>query len=907
MSKLLSIGSDADPGDDTRPETGEDAPIPEPVDRDLPAGAQVGRYIVLERLGQGGMGVVYKAYDPELDRRIALKLLRIRQNTESRANRARDRLLREAQALAQLSHPNVVSAYDAGTVAGDVFVVMELVEGDTLNRWIEKNHPPRRRIVEAMIAAGRGIAAAHQAGLIHRDIKPGNIIVGDDGRVRVLDFGLARWSELGDGLSAGRGPIEDDDSLGRSAREAKILEETLSGDSRLKTELTLAGSILGTPGYMAPEQYVGGETDAYSDQYGFCVTLFEVLYGQRPFGRKRYRNLKELAEAQKQLAPPTDAKVPTRLRRIVMRGLSATKEDRFSSMDQLLAELAKDPWEFWRRSLVAMLLLLLLGTGVAFAIFYQAQKRDLCTGASHQIESVWGEQARASVRTAFVATGRSYAADTFDRVEKVLSKYTKNWAAMRTEACQATHLRGEQSEVLLDLRMQCLDRGRAQVRALVELFAAKDAEVLDKAVSAATGLPDLQNCADFKALTAVRPPPSDPALRAKVKVLQERLEKSHALESAGKYQQALEVTQAVWWEAESIDYAALRASVLDSFGSLQSAVGESKKAEKSYREALMAAAAANDDPLAADISCAMIFVVGYELARPDEAAGIGILALAQVQRAGNDPYLQGRCHNNMGVVAAAQGKYADAQHHMEAAILAWKGMEELDTLITQPMNNLGNVLARQGKLEQARKYFVESLQIKETTLGLEHPSLAPTLNNLGVLLLMMKRYDESRIQLERSLNIRESVLGYEHPDVASSLTNLGTLLQKQSNFEGARVKFERAVKIWQKKLGPDHPLVANPLTGLGDCLVALHQADRALPQLEQALRLREANPGDPTDLAHTRFSLAKALWLSNKGRIRAFRLARKANQAFRDAGESMKEDREEVEAWLSKHKTKGAD
>ncbi|MBA2542205.1 MAG: serine/threonine protein kinase, partial [Deltaproteobacteria bacterium] len=234
-------------------------------DSELRRGATVGRFLVLGRLGAGGMGVVYAAYDPELDRRVALKLLR----GSSREDDVRARLLREAQAAARLSHPNVVSVFDIGVFEGRVYFAMEYVEGVTLAEWLrgDRAWPD---IVEMFVQAGRGIAAAHEAGVIHRDFKPENVLVGRDGRARVVDFGLARAAD---------GEPTPVPALASSADP----DETQPAMRGISDRLTRTGTLLGTPRFMAPEQFAGGEITPSTDQFGFCVALYSALYRTLPF------------------------------------------------------------------------------------------------------------------------------------------------------------------------------------------------------------------------------------------------------------------------------------------------------------------------------------------------------------------------------------------------------------------------------------------------------------------------------------------------------------------------------------------------------------------------------------------------------------------------------------------------
>ncbi len=277
----------------------------------LTRGLSVGRYVVLERIGEGGMGVVYAAHDPELDRKVALKVLRVDPSRDEIAVRAR--LQREAQALARLSHPNVISVHDVGASPHGVFLAMELVDGQTLGQWLRDEHD-WRAVLDVFLRAGQGVAAAHHAGLVHRDFKPDNVLVGRDGRVHVTDFGLARMA----------GPAE--------------LSDDQSHDSPLRLSLTRTGMLLGTPAYMAPEQMSGDAIDARADIFSFCVSLYEALYRQRPFAGA---NLEELRRsmALNQVRMPAAGEIPEEILRALLRGLRAAPAQRYGAIDELLAVL----------------------------------------------------------------------------------------------------------------------------------------------------------------------------------------------------------------------------------------------------------------------------------------------------------------------------------------------------------------------------------------------------------------------------------------------------------------------------------------------------------------------------------------------------------------------------------------
>ena len=281
----------------------------------LVRGDAVGRFVVIDRVGAGGLGEVFLAYDPELDRRIAIKLLRAATAVHEELHA---RLVREARAMAKLAHPNVVHVYDVGRQDGRVFIAMEYVEGPTLRTWVDDAARGWTEVRDLFVQAGEGLQAAHDRGIVHRDFKPSNVLIGEEGRARVVDFGLA------------------------AAPEGESRPAELKSSAGADEDLTLTGTILGTPAYMAPEQHRAGTVDARADQFAFCVALFEALYGVRPFGGKDLASLEhaklsaEIQEARRRDRPPPW------LRKVVMRGLSPEPEDRYASMTDLLLDLTAD-------------------------------------------------------------------------------------------------------------------------------------------------------------------------------------------------------------------------------------------------------------------------------------------------------------------------------------------------------------------------------------------------------------------------------------------------------------------------------------------------------------------------------------------------------------------------------------
>lgn len=889
----------------------------------LDRGVCVDRYVIVDRIGAGGMGIVYAAYDPELDRRVAIKLVRAHGSAEHRRV-ARDRLLREAQALAQLSHPNVVSVYDAGTYGEDVFLAMELVTGRSFAEALQAGSLSRAEVRHVLLAAGNGLAAAHRAGLVHRDIKPSNIGLGDDGRVRVLDFGLVRAAA--------------DEGEDRGSPSSSLSGDS-QGESRLRTPLTELGTAPGTPAYMAPESYVSDVADELSDQFAFCVMAFEALYGERPFGGADREQLRDAIVVGTPKVPD-GVRVPRRLRRVLLRGLAKQPGDRYPSMDALLAELGAAPLVTPARAVAVVAVATALVAG-GFAVT-GPRAPALCSSAASELAGVWDDGVEAEVRASFDATGARYASSSFDRVAVMLDDYAASWVDMRDEACRATRVRGVQSEQLLDLRTACLDRRRQQLGALVQVLAHDaDEDVVNKAASAVAALPPLSTCADVVALTAAVPPPDDPVIAGRVRGLTVELDRASALIDAGRYAVASKLTERLIADADAIgyDHSRAEANLLDGLARVRA--GDGKGAEPPLRAAVLAAARARDDYLTAHAWSVLVYAIGRQ-GRLDDALLVGDAARVAVERAGNDTVLRSTLLSNLGGILnqleryeesermfaeaielreragaiddpqyasilsnmgnslSEQGRYDEARGYYDRAIEVWQRTLGPDhPQIGIPLNNLGNSLSDQGKYDVAMQYYQQAIDQWERSLGPDSSLLAYPLNGMGGALLEQHRYDDAWPYLWRAYELSKASLGPDHPDVGMAVGNLGEVRLAQHRYEDALRYFEESLALQEGGLGSEHPALSFPLTGMGLSLLGLDQPDRALPLLERAWRLREPAHPAPVEAATTEFALAKALWRTGSNRARARALARSAVARLGDAP-AWKPMRDEIAAWQAR-------
>ncbi|QSQ26001.1 serine/threonine protein kinase [Pyxidicoccus parkwayensis] len=852
--ETLTLGPSTGPGREDSAHSGSHSGSDETQDTSRPGGIAspppgrvlADRYTVLGMLGHGGMGLVVSAYDVRLNRRVALKLLRPVWSLDSQ-DESQVRLLREAQAMARLNHPNVVHVYDSGRLEDDsVFIAMEFVEGQTLGQWLRQQQRPWREVLRAFLDAGRGLVAAHAAGLVHRDFKPENVLVGEDGRIRVTDFGLAQAAH-GAGMEE---PKPDAQApLPRTWMEP----------------LTESGKVLGTPRFMAPEQLQGNAVDARSDVYGFCVALYEALYGVRPFPGDTFGALLEARLEERVIPPPPDSEVPVWVARAVLRGLKANPLLRHGSMRELLAELENDP-EQRRRALVRAGALasgvVLLGVAAIWGWVRQEPAESACVGMERRLTGVWDATLAKRLEDVLVGTGLPQARDTSSRVARMLDAYSEEWVKQRTEACELARQEGSaQPQRLGALREVCLERRRGQLGALTELLVKEsDEKLVDKAAQAVQSLPPLSDCADARLLTASVPPPEDPAVRARVEAFQPLEDRLEALHRAGKYKEGLALAEELRPQLVALGYPPAHGQTLFWHAMHLDGAGDYKGAEMRLREALIQAAQGRDAVLESQAWSLLVTEVGARQSRYAEALWLELPMMAAAERLG-DEQLLALALETVGNVRWMTGDYARSQESYERALTLMERAQKPDKLnLSRVLNGLGNVLMDQGQYAQATGYFQRALALKEEALGAEHPTIAVTLNNLGIVHEELGEYEKAQALYERALAMRRKLLGADHPMVASSLANLGDVLLARGHLEAALEHHERALALRQATLGDTHPSLAHSHASIGEVRAAMGQDVKAREEFERALALHEkVQGGDPSEAAQVSALLGRTL------------------------------------------------
>ncbi|MFO0636614.1 MAG: tetratricopeptide repeat protein [Nannocystaceae bacterium] len=940
-----------------------DPSLREPVSDDTVArGTAIGRYIVLGIAGHGGMGVVYRAYDPELQREVALKLLRGRGASKQAAAEAR--LRREAQAMARVSHPNVLPVYDVGAFDGRVWLAMEFLAAETLSDWLERERRSPEDTVAMFVQAGRGLAAAHAVGLIHRDFKPQNVLVGSDGRARVMDFGLARVA----------------------AAETDVPSDELPGlVDDFDTQLTAAGSVVGTPRYMAPEQHYAQPMDGRADQFSFCVALYEALYHVRAFVGD---NLPELAKRKHsgELAEiDGHVDVPARVLRALRRGMSGKPAERFDSMDALLAELAPEPARpRGRPLLVAAIATASIAGAAAVAIFATTDRP--CRDADRKLVGVWDAQRRDAVAEALRATGQAYAEDTISAVEQSLDRYARSWIEAHDAACAATRIYGEQSPALLDLRVACFDRLRAEMRALVDVLAEADTGVLQRAIRATDGLREISDCDGNAELIAVVPPPADATAIESIAQIEADVARGRALDSAGKASEAVAVLEPAVAAARRLAWRPLEAEALAAFADAIGDAGDAQRERELSIEALSLALAGRATRTAAGIAVSLQFVDAYMLQNTTAARPWAELARGLIEAIGGDERLSIGLQNGQAVALVMDGDLVEGQRLIDEVLQRQRTREPEGPRLAVLLGNAGALLATRGQYGTARRYLAEAEVAYRRAFGEQHPDLLNLLSNLGAIELFEGHYEAAITRLEDVAQRQRAVLGSDHPEygntlnnlananrlgghvdraiavhrealalrehkpgpnslvVAQTLDNLSIALRTRGdvaearvahdraseirkrlvapdhaemavtwlneaeqaaaerNVEAAMAAYAKALEIRERKLGNTHPLTIAALSSRGDTLLDAGRRADAVADFERALAAGIAGGVSRRQLAALRFDLAQAL----DEPTRARRLALEAKEdyaSYREDGPAVAERIAEIDAWLAARAT----
>ena len=815
-----------------------------PQEGSEPGELLLGAHRVLRRLGSGGMGEVYLAFNARLERLEALKVLRA---SEGQDPRARARLRGEAQALARLSHPNVVHVYSADESAdGTVYLAMEFIEGRTLETWQHKRAQTWREVVEVYVAAGRGIAAAHKAGLVHRDIKPSNVLIAEgegpvSGRVKVIDFGLAIVG----------GKVKAD------------------GAAIAPVDLRRTNGVVGTPYYLAPEQCMPVPAlTPRSDQFSFCVALYEALYDQHPFGPGGDMSTRSteggshpqpatnpppfaaLAQAictAPLREPPAKTPVPRSVFRILARGLDRTPEARHESLAELLqlleSELRPRTRSGWLLTAAAGLTL-----GAASIAYWKTGEPAMCRDPGAELDVLWNNDRVGAIQTAFANSSSKELADSSLRVvAAALDAYTEQWEVVARTACVDTYSTGKLDRSAYNDRMACLASRKTALGQAVDLLS-RSPEALGRIDAILAGLPPIEDCAAL-----VAPRCGDPAAVAEIAGLGAELDAARAAELDARYLEAANRAERARVLVEGRP--ALLAEVELLRGRALGELARFHEADEALRTAYFAADQAGCDGLAVDTASRLTKVLALDVEPTRLVTNWWQFALTKLEQMPldrTDPsqdalYNRRKAEilNNRGLLRARKLKeprceadgemncgndLAGAEEDLREALRLYglvAGPTELDRSNTH--RNLGAVLFESGRIDEAFAQFEEGLALVEGALGREHPASWKAHFDLGKASVDAGREAQAGEHLLVALELVSLALDPRNVKVGEVHLELSKYYDNVGDIRAARNHADEAVAIFRERgLSPSHPSYFNALRMSGYLAQALGDYEAAL-------------------------------------------------------------------------------
>ncbi|KIG18757.1 Serine/threonine kinase PKN8 [Enhygromyxa salina] len=789
-------------------------------------GVQVDRFVLLERIGAGGMGQVYAAWDEHLARRVALKLLR------NATEKSHVRLLREAQAQARVSHPNVVPIYEAGVDQGRLWLAMEYVEGATLRDWYP-SAPTWEAVLAVLIECGRGLEAAHQAGLVHRDFKPANVMIGADGRPRVLDFGLARGIE--------GGPLA---SFDLSSHDEEVTWSSGSSESRgmLDRSVTVQGRLLGTPAYMAPEQYEGQRADVLSDQFSFCVAAYECLFRQRPFSGKTLGELSRVITEGVPNPIPRDTKVPRRICEALLRGLAVDPGSRWPSMSALLDQLERTakPERRWMWGSVAVAV---LGLGVALGVAVaDAEAPAQCSITADALAGSWDDARREQLGVALRASKLASADATARVVTEEFDGWTERWLAAQRDSCEATHVQGVQSAELLDRRSGCLERQRREFNVLVSRFLAADgATAVANATALIEQLPDIARC-DPTHLDDLAALPSDSDAAAGVLAGFEQLANARVRLVSGDRAGALEIC-AELGASPAAKHAPLALGIELLLAQSEALAGEPAAVAERLQAGISRAVELGLTDIEAELRVAMAeLLVGNWTVPQAESLLVDEAALV-LQRVGDSDDLR------WIAVESARAALHDTLGRHEKAIVTYEralALAEARGLRdrTQLLIGLANALRNFGDDERAWQVYQQASDSVIARWGSDAPDIATIEFDRGLLALDTGDLERAKRHLQRARMLSVEIWGEQSLAVADVDFAEARLALAEGSLDRGQALCEAVEPIYLRTLGPHHAQMGRLLNALGVFRFFDGDYQGSLDAYQRALGIATRNLGE---------------------------------------------------------------
>lgn len=750
----------------------------EEIDLKAPEGSKIGRYEVIRSLGRGGMGVVYLARDPKLDRRVALKLVKPSLSSDERADHFEKRLMREARAMARLAHPNVLTIYDVGIQEGQVFLASEWVDGCTLDEWMSEGPHRWHAIAQRFREAARGLVAAHAAGLVHRDFKPSNVMVGKDERVRVFDFGLVK--------------------------------STTANIGDITTQLS-GNFVVGTPAYMAPEQMVGKTADERSDQFSFCASMYEALAGVRPFTG---RNLTELLTniGSGKLEEPK--KIPKWLWDLIKRGLKKKPEDRHESMAVVLQILDAGLGNRRRRSLqAAAVVLLMSGGAVAASTVWggQGDQEAHCGDLSIELGDAWNPELRSTMQSATLASPLPFADSSWNTASKLFDAYAVDWKRELRASCIETHIAKQQSAAVLQRRSDCFERLRSELASVTSTLSDGTPSTVTSLVALSQGLSPIESCSPLRAqgefsLNAAREETDT------LRKLWPQIKQVDSLIIRGDYQGALAESETLLTHIHGNRRAEAR--LWGSRGTALRLLGNYEDAVLALETSFYAAVAGRHDEIAARVTTKIFSILVIHLQDEERASRWRQLAESAVERV-NTPMARGRWLRVQGSVAMARREYTAAEGHFRKSLELLEGALGSHHLeVARSVGALGRCQAKTEDTSPALATQQRAVELWTALVGPGHPDTETAQIDLASIMADQGKRAEAKTLVESANHALVLALGEENSRVAWGLNSMAEYYVADGDYVAANQTLLRALAVKRSIHGNSHPLLVSTLTNL---------------------------------------------------------------------------------------------
>jgi tetratricopeptide (TPR) repeat protein/predicted Ser/Thr protein kinase len=750
----------------------------------------VSRYLVLDELGSGGMGRVFSAHDPELDRRVAIKVLFDGSNVPSSSGA--NELLREGRALASLRHPNIVSVYDVGWYEGELFIAMEYVEGQTLDTWQREHSKDHSALLRHYLEAGAGLAAAHDASVIHGDFKPANVMVEDSGRTVVLDFGLAR-------------SMTDPEKLRDSDRDG-----------------TTRG--VGTPAYMAPEQHNFERPTQWSDQFSFCVAVYEAFVGRRPFPHKSVLQLTHSVLSGK-WEEPGDA-MPAWVWHVVRRGLQVDPRDRFVDMHALLRAL--DPVRR-RRRIFGIAGGTLALAGLAGLGTLAAERPGPCSQSEVQLAGIWDADVRAELDARHEDTAA------WPSVRTQLDGFASAWTAAWQETCEATHVHETQSEALLDHRMACLQSDRVAVEAAIHQLAEGDRSVVQRAARLRVFDRDGNRCRTRSLGNRVPPPPPGPE-RDEYELLLRVAAEQYALAAmANDPSTALRRLDGI--ETDETTHPDVVRALEFSRAEAYLQLDQPKEAHAAWSRAAEAADAAGDDAAFVKIASVLAYLEVRELDRQDAADVWLDRARSRSKKVDLNHRERFTLELRAAVVTRAGGEPKKAAQALED-LLESEGPFATDDHLGTLHHNLGELRNQLRQRDEAVEHFRLAIEYRSAALGPDHRQVGQSRFLLSRVHIEQGALDLAEEELEQAAEIFAHVEGGAAERVMAEEAR-AILSAMRGDPARASEQMRSVIELAQNTLDPDDRRNATLLVNHARMLMMLGKLDEAATEVTRGIELEE--------------------------------------------------------------------